>query len=87
MSNMANIIGSHFVSSSIYFIHVSHFVQKSNLIDIHCKPFTIPIKGTTRVLIAKGGQLTGKMGTILLIFFNFSGKTCLVLLTCMSAHQ
>ena len=31
--------------------------------------FTVPIKGTTRVLIAKGGQLTGKMGTILLIFF------------------
>ena len=50
------------------------FKNQTYLIDIHCKLFTVPIKETTRVLIAKGGQLPGKMGTMLLIFLVFQAK-------------
>lgn len=76
MSNMANIIGSHFKYPvlSILYMYLILFKNQTYLIDIHCKLFTIPIKETTRVLIAKGGQLTGKMGTMLFIFLVFQAK-------------
>lgn len=47
MNNMANVMDSYFVSTSINFMHVPLFVKKSNIFD---RPIITLIKRTIRVL-------------------------------------
>lgn len=72
---MANIIDSYFISSQFHqFYTCTSFCSKTNIL---CASAVSPSQYQLRnylqeLLIAKGGQLTGKMGTILLIFFFLS---------------
>lgn len=92
MSNMANIIDSYFISSQFHqFYTCSSFCSKTNIL---CASAVSPSQYQLRnylqeLLIAKGGQLTGKMGTILLIFFFFisQAKPAKCRKTFMSVHQ
>lgn len=55
MINMEDIIDSYFVSSQFHQLYkCTSFLLRKNqmyLMDIHCRPFTIPIKETTMVLM------------------------------------
>lgn len=78
-----------YVVSSINFRHVRLLLKtQTYLMGIHCTPITIPIKRTTRVLIPKGGQLTGKTWTIYLLFLYLRQKKVQCLKpVCLSTHD